>query len=147
MKSILVAFSLLFSISSWANQTGIGISLGNPVGLNGKHWLSDSQAVDGGIGFSIFGKSNLQIHSDFLLHNERAFYFNDTHPLDLYYGIGGRMEFADEIILGARVPVGLVHKFEKENADFFGEIAPIFDLVGKTGLEIHLLFGARYYFQ
>jgi len=146
MKSFFMVISLLLSVTAWS-QTGVGFTLGNPIGVNGKHWLNNSQAVDGGIGFSIFGKSNLQIHSDFLLHNENAFYFNDTYPLDLSFGIGGRMEFADDIIIGARIPVGLVHKLEKENADIFAEAAPILDFIGKTGIELHLLFGARYYFQ
>lgn len=146
MKSFFVAISLLLSVTAWP-QTGIGFTLGNPIGLNGKHWLNNSQAVDAGVGFSVFGKSHLQIHSDYLLHNESAFYFNDTYPLDLAFGIGGRMEFGDDIVIGARVPVGLVHKLERENADVFAEVAPILDFIGKTGLEIHLLFGARYYFQ
>lgn len=146
MKSLLAVISLCISLSAWS-QTGIGFTLGNPIGINGKHWLDGNQAVDAGIGFSVFGKSNLQIHSDFLLHKESAFYFNDTYPLDLAFGIGGRMEFADDIIIGARVPVGLVHKLEKENADVFAEVAPILDFIGKTGVELHILFGARYYFQ
>jgi hypothetical protein len=125
----------------------VGISLGNPTGLNGKYWLDSTKAVDGGVAFSLGKHSNFSLHSDYLLHNDAAFYLNDVHPLDLYFGIGGRMEFADDIEIGVRVPVGLAHKFEKESADVFAEVAPIIDFISKTGLELHLLFGARYYFE
>lgn len=146
MKSIVTILLLLCSLSSWANQKGLGISVGNPTGLNGKYWLDSSKAVDAGMAWSFGKHTDFSLHSDYLLHKDAAFYFNDIHPLDFYYGIGGRMEFSDDIELGVRVPLGLTHRFEQESADVFAEVAPIVDLVSKTGLEIHLLFGARYYF-
>lgn len=146
MKLLLVILLVLISFSSWANEKGIGISIGNPTGLNGKYWLDSSKAVDAGMAWSIGKHSEFSLHSDYLLHKDGAFYFNDVHPLDLYYGVGGRMEFADDIEIGVRVPVGLTHRFEQESADVFAEVAPIVDFLTKTGLEIHLLFGGRYYF-
>lgn len=137
---------LSFSLTGLCKDLGLGVSLGNPTGLNGKYWLGGNRAVDGGFGLS-FGKStNASIHSDYLLHEEGAFFFNDNHPLDLYYGIGGRMEFANEIELGVRVPVGLAHRIENGDADVFGEVAPIVNLISGLGLELHLLVGGRYYF-
>lgn len=147
MKSFLVCFILLLGLPVWANNTGVGISIGNPIGLNGKYWLDDTKAIDGGLGFSFGEHTDFSIHSDFLLHNNGAFFFNDVNALDLYYGIGGRMEFADDIEVGIRVPVGLAHKVEDGTADMFAEVAPIIDIVSKTGIELHWLFGARYYFQ
>lgn len=146
MKLLLVTLLILMSLPSWANEKGIGISIGNPTGLNGKYWLDSGKAVDAGVAWSLGKHSDFSLHSDYLLHKNGAFYFNDVHPLDLYYGVGGRMEFADDIEIGVRVPVGLTHRFEQESADVFAEVAPIVDLLTKTGLEIHLLFGARYYF-
>ncbi|MCM2349934.1 MAG: hypothetical protein NDI69_07920 [Bacteriovoracaceae bacterium] len=146
MKLLLVILLVLMSFSSWSNEKGIGISIGNPTGLNGKYWLDSSKAVDAGLAWSLGKHTNFSLHSDYLLHKDGAFYFNDVHPLDLYYGIGGRMEFADDIEIGVRVPVGLTHRFEQESADVFAEVAPIVDFLTKTGLEIHLLFGGRYYF-
>lgn len=147
MKAFFLIISLLVASPLWANKTGVGLSLGNPTGLNGKYWLDSNKAVDGGLAFSLGKNSNFSIHSDFLLHSDGAFYFNDVHPLDLYYGIGGRMKFSDDIEIGVRVPVGLAHKFEKESADIFAEVAPILDFISRTGLELHVLFGARYYFE
>jgi hypothetical protein len=140
-------FLLVFlSLPALANRKGLGISIGNPTGLNGKYWLDNKSAVDAGVAYSLGKKSNFSLHSDYLLHKEGAFFFNDVHPLDLYYGLGARMEFDHDIEVGVRIPVGLSHTVENGSADMFAEVAPIVDLVTKTGLEIHLLFGARYYF-
>lgn len=146
MRFILVILLVFISLPSLADRKGLGVSIGNPTGLNGKYWLDNKTAVDGGMAYSLGKNSNFSLHSDYLLHNEGAFFFNDDHPLDLYYGLGGRFEFADDIEVGVRIPVGLAHTIENGSADIFGEIAPIVDFVSKTGLEIHLLFGGRYYF-
>ncbi len=137
---------VLFSFPALANKTGLGISIGNPTGLNGKYWLNGERAIDAGAAWSFGKNSDFSLHSDYLLHKKSAFYFNDSHPLDFYYGIGGRMEFSDDIELGVRVPFGLVHELEAQSADVFGEVAPIVNLLPGTGLELHLLIGARYYF-
>ncbi len=148
MKSFILVLCFLICLPAFAfqNQRGVGLSLGNPTGLNGKYWLDGNKAIDGGAAWSLGKHTNFSLHSDYLWHNEGAFFFNDVHSLDLYYGLGGRMEFADDIELGLRVPVGLAHKLENGAADVFAEAAPIIDFVSRTGLELHLLFGARYYF-
>lgn len=146
MKVLICALLIILSSHASATQTGIGISLGNPTGLNGKYWLEGNKAIDAGLGFSIGDSTDFSLHSDYLLHNEGAFFFNDVHPLDLYFGLGGRMEFADEIEFGARIPIGLVSRGENKTSDIFAEIAPILDFLGRNGLELHFLFGSRYYF-
>lgn len=146
MKNILIVVLFVLSTSLSAKEMGLGISLGNPTGLNGKYWLEGNKAVDGGLGFSLGDSTDVSLHSDYLLHNEGAFFFNDVHPLDLYYGLGGRMEFADEIEFGVRIPLGLSSRSEDKSSDFFAEVAPIWDFLGRNGVELHLLFGSRYYF-
>lgn len=147
MRSLLLTGLLLFSSASFAaGEMGIGAMVGNPTGLNAKYWLSEKNAVDGGMAMSFGKKSNFSLHSDYLFHSEGALVFQDQHPLDVYYGIGGRMEFSDDIELGVRLPIGVAHRLENNSADVFGEIAPVVDFVGRTGLEIHLAVGARYYF-
>ncbi len=149
MRKLLFVMVLLFSSLSvyaqGAGQTGVGIMLGNPTGLNVKKWTSDTQAIDAGAGISIGKHTNFSMHSDYLWHSKDALYFHDTTPLDLYYGLGGRMEFADSIELGLRVPIGVAHNLADSKSDMFAEIAPIADFVNSKRLEIHLTFGARYY--
>ncbi len=147
MKAIVLLALIVFSSSAVAQaKTGLGVMLGNPTGINGKYWLSETKAVDGGMAFSMGSKTRFQLHSDYLFHSNGELIFQDNHPLDLYYGIGGRMEFDDDIELGIRLPVGLAHKMENERADIFGEIAPIIDFIGRFGLELSLAIGARLYF-
>ncbi len=148
MKSLLFIFLTLMSTSVFATEglLGLGVMLGNPTGLNGKYWLGNNRAVDAGVAYSVGKHSDLSIHSDYLLHKDAAFYLNETYALDLFYGVGGRMEFADDIEIGVRVPVGLAHKLNDGEADMFAEIAPIVDIFTRTGLELHLAVGARYYF-
>lgn len=148
MKLILLLASLLMSsgVMAAAHQMGVGVMLGNPTGLSGKYWLDEERAIDGGFAYSLGKNSDLSIHSNYLLQKDAAFYLNDVHPLDLYYGIGGRMEFADDIEIGVRVPVGVAQRLQDQRADVFAEIAPILDLFTKTGVELHLAVGARYYF-
>jgi hypothetical protein len=147
MKVLLILLPLV-SIPAWgqAHRTGVGAILGNPTGVSAKHWLSNGHAVDGAAGFSWGKNTDFSVHSSYLLQSEGALYFNDTHPLDLYYGLGGRMEFADDIELGLRVPVGLAKRFDGGASDVFVELAPVFDFIGRTGMELHFGFGARYYF-
>ena len=117
--------------------------LGNPTaGFTAKHWLNENQAVDAALGFS----SHVQIHGDFLFHNKEAFYLNDTIPLDFYFGLGARMKFEDDIVLGLRAPFGLTHQFTEQSLDAFVEVAPILDFVSHFGWAAHLLAGGRYYF-
>lgn len=146
VKVLVILFLTALSTHALAERIGLGAAIGNPTGLNGKYWLDDNKAFDGGLGFSLGRHTNFSLHSDYLLHSKNAFYFNDVNALDLYYGLGARMEFSNEIELGVRAPVGLAHQVENQNADVFGEVAPILNLVGGIGLEFHVLIGARYYF-
>ena len=147
MKYSIIFLSLLVTSTVMAApELGVGAMIGNPTGLNAKYWLDDTTAVDGGFAVSLGKNSDLSIHSDYLLHNKSAFFLNEVYPLDLYYGLGGRMEFADDFELGIRIPVGLAHRFNEQPVDVFAEIAPILDFVGRTGLELHLAVGGRYYF-
>jgi len=149
MKSFIILLIFLASLTAQSaeNEFGLGAMLGNPTGLNGKYWLKDNVAVDGGLAMSIGRKARLSIHSDYLFQKDAAFYFNDVNPLDLYFGIGARMEFDDDIEIGVRIPVGLAHRFTEQPSDVFAEVAPIIDFIGRTGLEMHIAVGARYYFQ
>jgi hypothetical protein len=148
MKLIVVIFLLISSLSFAAEgDKGIGVMLGNPTGLSGKYWLDETKAVDAGVGFSVGSATNLTLHSDFLLHSIGALVMNDIHPLDVYCGLGGRVKFADDIQIGLRVPVGVAYKAPNNASDMFAEIAPVIDFISRTGIDLNVLIGARYYFN
>jgi hypothetical protein len=148
MKAFL--FAILFvTINAMATEgdMGLGAMLGNPTGLSAKYWLDDNKAIDGGAGFSFGNDSDFSLHSDFLLHSEGALVMNDKHPLDVYFGLGGRVKFADDIQVGARVPIGLAYKTENNGSDMFFEVAPVIDFISRVGVDLNVLIGARYYFR
>ena len=150
MRKLLVLVSLtVFAQSLWAQsagQKGVGVMFGNPTGLAGKLWRTEDQAIDGGLGWSIGKHTNFSMHSDYLWHSKDALFINDV-PVDVYYGAGARMEFADNIELGLRLPIGIAYNYQEAKADMFAEIAPILDFISTRGVEIHLTAGARYYFD
>ncbi len=148
MKIFLVIF-LFISACAFAAEgdIGVGAMLGNPTGLSGKYWLGEAKAVDAGVGFSLGSATNLTLHSDFLLHSIGALVMNDSHPLDVYCGLGGRIKFADDIQIGLRVPVGVAYMAPNNSSDMFAEIAPVIDFISRTGIDLNILIGARYYFR
>ena len=147
MRFLLILLALSFGTSVLAAGTGVGVMLGNPTGVSAKHWLDGATAVDAGVGFSFGSSTNLALHSDYLFHSEGALVLNDVHPLDIYYGLGGRIKFSDDIIIGARVPVGVAYKDPNGSSDMFAEVAPVINFISRVGVDMHLLFGARYYFN
>ncbi|HXH30108.1 MAG TPA: hypothetical protein VNJ01_04795 [Bacteriovoracaceae bacterium] len=148
MKVLGAVFLLILSFNARAQgDLGIGVSLGNPTGLNGKYWLTENSAVDGGAAFSFGKHTDFNLHSDYLLHEKSALFLNEVNPLDVYYGIGARMEFADDIELGIRFPLGVAHVFGEESSDVFAEIAPVLDFLNTTAVELYFAIGARYYFN
>jgi hypothetical protein len=149
MRQYLI-FILFFILAApvWAKwkERHLGVVLGNPTGISGKLMKNSLKGIDGVVGFSIGRHTEVSIHSDYLFYSPEFIYLQETYPVDLYYGIGGRMEFSDTIQLGPRLPLGLQYNYSEKNAELFVEIAPIVDLLGTFGLEVNLSLGARYQF-
>lgn len=143
--SIFVLASLLSSLAFAHGDLGVGAMLGQPTGVSAKKILPNGQSWDGGLGWSLGGNTTFQIHSDYLFNRQDALYWNDKDPLDVYGGAGLRMKFADDIELGVRVPVGVAYYTSERQLEFFGELAPILDLLPDTDWELHMLAGFRYY--
>jgi hypothetical protein len=146
MKKIHLFLFTLFSISLHAqSDMGIGFMLGAPTGLSARKNISSHRAIDGGLGWSFGSKTRMHLHSDYLFSNPGSIYWDQT-PLDLYYGLGGRMKFGDDIELGVRMPIGLSYLDQEKPFEIFSEVAPIFDLLPDSGFEISLGVGMRIYF-
>ena len=78
------------SASAESGNFGLGLMLGEPSGLTGKYWLSDTHAVDGALSFS-FGNYTALL-SDFLWHAPRAF---DNPQFVPYFGVGAIAFFSN----------------------------------------------------
>ena len=66
--------------------------------------------------------------------------------LPLYFGLGLKLGFGNDVHIGIRVPIGLNYMFDEVPIDIFVEVAPGLQLVPATAFDIDGGLGARYYF-
>lgn len=124
---------------------GIGLMLGEPTGISVKSWNGDRTAFGIGAAWSLSGRNEaIHLHADYLVHS--WFSGVDRGRLAFYYGIGGRIIFADDATAGVRIPLGLNYVFENAPFDLFVEAVPILDLTPDTELAGNGAVGIRYYF-
>ena len=146
MKLLLFFFVSLLSYEAMAQKDmGVGFSLGHPTGVTARKWTEDARSMDAGLGWSFGRDPNLLIQGAYVFHFKDALYFNDKHPLDVYVGAGGMIDFDDDIELGARMPLGLSYYFNNREAEGFAEFSPTLELVPKTNFGAQLAFGMRIY--
>lgn len=122
---------------------GVGIMLGEPSGVTIKNWIGTRSAFDIGAAWSLTGRNEaIHLHADYLLHS----WFPENDGLAFYYGIGGRVIFADTPTTGARIPLGLNYVFTNVPFDIFVEAVPIIDLAPDVEFAGNGAVGLRYYF-
>lgn len=146
-KTILITaivFVLFGGTAVAADNFGIGAVIGEPTGITGKMFLSDSIAVDATVSWS-FVKDKLYVHSDYL-HHFSGLFGGDIPALLAYTGIGGMIELQDNPEIGVRIPFGLSYTIPETPVELFFEIAPIVLLAPETDAELNGGLGARYYF-
>jgi hypothetical protein len=124
---------------------GLGIIVGEPTGINFKHWTGYKTALVGAAAWA-FGRENaIHLHLDYILHNSRLIKA-ERHSIPFYYGIGLRFKDERKDRLGIRFPLGIIFMFDDAPVDIFLELVPLFDFVPKTELSFNAGIGARYYF-
>lgn len=134
------------------SKTGLGLMIGSPTGISFKTYTSSANAVDAGLAWSVGRYDAVNLHVDYLWHKFDMFDDVDQGYLPVYYGIGGRLVFADnnsgdsDAILGVRIPVGLNYLFEDEPFGIFLEFAPVINVIPATDFDLDGALGARFYF-
>ncbi|MDD5582336.1 MAG: hypothetical protein PHS99_03870 [Candidatus Marinimicrobia bacterium] len=146
MKKIILFTLVLFvfiasPVIARGEGFGLGIILGEPTGLSGKVWMNSNAAVDMAAAWSFGDNGAVHLHGDYVFHNKNLLDF-----AFLYYGIGAKVKLADDIQVGIRIPVGLVHTFQEAPLDVFFEIVPGLNLIPDTDFYVHGGLGIRYYF-
>ena len=149
VRAALIAFlcvAVFATAAPAAGDFGMGIIAGEPTGLSAKLHLSHASAIDAAVAWSFGGGEDaFLVLADYVLHNFDIIKV-DTGTMALYFGIGGRIKFADNEQVGIRVPVGLDYMFQGAPVDIFGELVPILDLVDETELNLNAAVGVRYFF-
>jgi hypothetical protein len=137
---------------------GLGIILGEPTGLSAKYWLSGSNALDFGLGWSnggdrisrfdgtYNGGGRVHFHMDYLWHSFSAIHSTEQFPL--YYGIGGRFNSGGgySSSLAVRGVIGIAWLPRGTPIDVFLEIAPSLQLSPSSGFALDAGLGVRYFF-
>lgn len=148
-KFILIAavFIILTNLTLSQNRGfGLGIVLGEPTGLSAKLWTGSSNAFDFAAAWSFKGDGQLLLQADYVWHSFDLIRVSSGR-LPLYYGIGGRIIFADDPLLGFRIPLGLNYQFASAPIDIFAEIVPILDLIPSTDFDLGGGLGVRFWFN
>ena len=125
-----------------AEDVGVGIALGQPMGVTGKYWLSSTVAVDAAAGYHF--NSNFDMHADYLWHTFSSFDIQDGR-LPFYFGIGGRVNLGNDSNFGMRLPLGASYLPSNQPFEFFAEVAPVVRLLKDLGVDIDGLVGVRVY--
>lgn len=148
-KFILIAavFIILSNLTlSQSRGFGLGIVLGEPTGLSAKLWTGSSNAFDFAAAWSFKGDGQLLLQADYVWHSFDLIRVSSGR-LPLYYGIGGRVIFADDPLVGIRIPLGLNYQFASAPIDIFAEIVPILDLIPSTDFDLGGGLGVRFWFN
>ena len=148
-KAILLVFlvSVMFCGTTLAQGRGfgLGVILGEPTGINFKHWTGNNTALVGAAAWAFGRENSFHLHLDWTFHKFRLIKA-ERHVIPFYYGFGIRYKDEHRDRIGIRFPLGIIYIFNDAPVDIFLEIVPIFDLTPKTEVSFNGGIGARYYF-
>lgn len=130
--------------------TGLGLSVGDPTGVNFKTFTGARMAVDATLGLGFIGGNHLAFNLGLIWHNPL------DRGLDWYYGVGGKLGLYDEdrkdgrdrdrLRLGARAPIGVALMLRQVPLDLFAEVAAGLWLIDDVDLDLDGAVGVRYWF-
>jgi hypothetical protein len=145
-KTLIIALLGIFTLNISAQDSGFGVGVifGEPTGLSLKSWLSSKNAVDAAVTWSSIDDF-VYLHADFLIHSFDVIDVSDGQ-LPLYYGIGAKVGFGNDLVFGARIPVGLDYMFSGAPVDIFVEIVPGLTIIPAFDFDIDGGIGVRYWF-
>jgi hypothetical protein len=153
---LLIIIGINSKVSAQSRKFGLGVIVGEPTGLSAKLWLSHTNALAFGLGWSVEGYringfdkeydnvTRTHIHVDYLWHSYSA--INSQFPL--FYGIGGRINTGPQYsgTFAVRCVLGIEWLPRDTPIDVFIEVVPSLQLVNSTGFGIDAGIGARYFF-
>jgi hypothetical protein len=163
IKIALVSILLLAASSVLAQGPnnrpfGLGLSLGEPAGINGKYWFNKKNALDVALGYGYFPYNGAAVYIDYLI-NMYKFNLGQKTNFDLLFYMGGGFKLGvwrykenrtdhDGLSLGIRVPLGITMVFKRHPFDIFFELTPALAFIDPHPLwfDLDACIGGRFYF-
>lgn len=126
---------------------GVGFIIGDPTGLSFKKWISNTEAIDVAVAWSLKEKEKFTVQVDFLRHNFKEINI-DNGEMPFFYGLGSRIEIESDnkSKFGIRGVGGIEYIFQTVPVEVFFEVGPVLELVPKTDISLTGGVGVRYYF-
>jgi hypothetical protein len=126
---------------------GLGIIVGEPTGITGKLFTSETTAISGAAAWSLGGSDRFHIQVDYLMHRYDPIRVEQGRA-PIYFGLGGRIVLRNDkdTRVGLRIPVGVAYEFENAPFDTFLELAPVLDIAPSTDFFLEGTIGGRFYF-
>ncbi len=154
---ILLGLVLGAEPASAQGRFGAGFVFGAPTGFAWKYRINQSNAIDGGLGFSPYDQWRL--HVDYLWNS----YPFREQGLSVFYGIGAAVGFGRtgyfyvarngayfydnrDVGAAARIPVGLGYLIPRSPLEIYMEVAPLLVFAPVGGVDVDAGLGARFYF-
>lgn len=140
----IVIFQLLcsFALAEEKKETGIGLVIGEPSGLNGQFYWSAKSAIDVTVAWSwkdwLFTSVDYQRY-DYLMDWPREWKWT--------YGLGGYVTLPENSdgTVGLRIPLGLQYHFPHSNLAAWGEVAPALEIAPDTQPQFQFGVGLTYW--
>ena len=152
-----------------ANKTfGLGLELGEPTGLNGKYFVSESGALDFGVGWiyrHYYYGDGLHLYADYLWH---PISLVSASAFEMPFYIGGGLRYWDfdycyqrvcgygGSAIGIRVPFGIAFDFNNVPLDIFVQLVPVLDFLNgdyydryrdRSHFGVDMSVGIRFWFK
>jgi len=141
---ISLSFLLISSSYSQNEKLGLGIVLGEPVGISAKLKSGFYNAFDFAAAWSARENRTMLLQADYVWYNFDPANV-ESGSIPLYYGLGVRLIFTDNPKFGIRFPIGLNNRFTNAPVDIFLELFPILDLTPSASFNFGAGLGARYW--
>jgi hypothetical protein len=138
---ILLVVLLANASFSQGHGLGLGLMIGEPTGISCKGWVTNSGAIQLGVGYpSLSSRGGTAVSAEYLWHSH---IFRSHEYFPLFYGLGGI--FGSDL-MGARGVLGIAWWPHRSSIDVFLQLVPTIYFEPTSHFEFEFGFGVRYFF-
>ena len=147
MKTLIILGCMLAAGASplWAQKAGdagVGIMFGQPMGVTGKLWLNNVNALDAGVALN----RRTTLYSDYLWHFT-VLPQSSAIKLPVYLGLGIQERDSRRVSVGVRGVAGVSYWLPHNPVELFLELVPVVHLSYGGHVSLERSIGLRYYFK